>query len=124
MSRASPKCAVRVCPIVGWVERSDTHQLLLGTVMGFASLYPSYEGLSTAIQNCCSVKTVVAIPARSRSSTLCESYTPDTTLSAIRIPRRCRYPSRAKSTATEGLRSCWSIRVRERPKKRRAPMLA
>src|SRR5689334_19898767 len=28
---------------VGWVERSETHQFLRGTMMGFASLYPSYD---------------------------------------------------------------------------------
>ena|SRR5215207_6180156 len=28
---------------VGWMERSDTHQLRRRTVMGFAALYPSYE---------------------------------------------------------------------------------
>jgi hypothetical protein len=28
---------------VGWVERSDTHQLrFMGAMMGFAALYPSY----------------------------------------------------------------------------------
>ena len=27
---------------VGWVERSDTHQHHRMTLMGFASLYPSY----------------------------------------------------------------------------------
>ena len=27
---------------VGWVERSDTHQLRLAKVMGFAALHPSY----------------------------------------------------------------------------------
>ncbi len=31
---------------VGWVERSDTHQLSFrGTMMGFAALYPSYKFL-------------------------------------------------------------------------------
>jgi len=29
---------------VGWVERNETHQWPPVTVMGFASLYPSYEG--------------------------------------------------------------------------------
>src|SRR6266446_6845097 len=29
-------------PIQGWVERSDTHQLHLMEMMGFASLNPSY----------------------------------------------------------------------------------
>jgi hypothetical protein len=32
---------------VGWVERSETHRLggvvMLGRMMGFATLYPSYE---------------------------------------------------------------------------------
>ena len=42
--------------------------------------------LGGAIQRCCSVKTVTAIPARSRSSTLCESSTPALTLSAVCIP--------------------------------------
>jgi hypothetical protein len=28
---------------VGWVERSDVNQLLPGTVMGFATLTPSYD---------------------------------------------------------------------------------
>jgi hypothetical protein len=79
-----------------------------GIVMGFAALYPSYEvfaGLHRApkrgTQNCCSVKTVTAIPARSRSSTLCESSAPAPTLSAVCIHWRCRYSSRAKSAATE-----------------------
>ena len=118
---------------VGWVERlvrrsstseggSDVNQLLPGTVMGFAALYPSCEVCdfcprassrtqAGAIQNCCSVKTVTAIPARSRSSTLCKSSMPAPTLSAVCIPWRCWCPSRAKSTATEGLRICRSIRV-------------
>ena len=60
MSGLSLKCAfedeinrtIRICTfaplaferaIVGWVERSDTHQLLPETMMGFAALYPSYE---------------------------------------------------------------------------------
>jgi hypothetical protein len=36
---------------VGWVERSDTHRSRRRTVMGFATLYPSYEiGSATALQ--------------------------------------------------------------------------
>ena len=64
--------------------------------MGFAALYPSYEVFAAitapkhGTQNCCSVKTVTAIPARSRSSTLCKSSTPAPTLSAICIHWRCR----------------------------------
>ena len=67
--------------------------------------------IAGAIQHCCRVKTPIAIPAHSRSSTLCESSMPAVTLIAVRIHRRCRCPCRAKSTATEGLRICWSIRV-------------
>ncbi len=29
--------------LVGWVERSETHHWASGVVMGFASLYPSYD---------------------------------------------------------------------------------
>jgi hypothetical protein len=109
--------SLRVRPICRMVERSDVNQLLPGTVMGFASafarratadksLYPSYEMCDFCRcwrhresrrrnQNCCSVKTVMAIPARSRSSTLCESSMPAPTLTAVRILRHCRYPSRA-----------------------------
>ena len=28
---------------VGWVERSDTHRACAAKVMGFATLYPSYN---------------------------------------------------------------------------------
>jgi len=31
---------------VGWVERSETHQPVRGSMMGFAALYPSYGAAS------------------------------------------------------------------------------
>ena len=39
---ASPFALLEISP-VGWVERSDTHQCPAQKVMGFASLYPSYD---------------------------------------------------------------------------------
>ena len=39
---ASPFARLEISP-VGWVERSDTHQCPAQKVMGFASLYPSYD---------------------------------------------------------------------------------
>ena len=84
------------------VERNDTHQLLPETMMGFAgpvigrafarpvgSTHPAKcaifacDVIANAIQHCCSAKTVIAIPPRSRSSTLCESAMPAPTLSAV-----------------------------------------
>jgi hypothetical protein len=38
----SPFSLFECAPLVGWVERSDTHHAGR-EVMGFASLYPSYE---------------------------------------------------------------------------------
>src|SRR6185312_4516534 len=39
--QATPRTCRRSA-VVGWVERSETHQIPARNVMGFASLYPSY----------------------------------------------------------------------------------
>jgi hypothetical protein len=103
-------------------------------MMGFACALPILRSLKflpllapsrarTARSNCCSVKTLIAIPARSRSSTLCESSAPAAILSAVRIHWRCRCPSRAqepgygrfaflqvnsrKGVQKNGVHQCW-----------------
>jgi hypothetical protein len=120
---------------VGWVERSDVNQLLPGTVMGFAALYPSYEVCDFCLRassraRAAQSSTVAALrqsrPFRHGPVVLRFANRPCPPLPSAQFafPGVAGVRPAQKSTATEGLRICRSIRVRERPKKRRAPMLA
>src|SRR2546429_3389421 len=42
--RAISAARMRSCGFVGWVERSETHQMPMQGTMGIASLHPSYGG--------------------------------------------------------------------------------
>jgi hypothetical protein len=134
---ASSPSLFECAQFVGWVERlvrrsstseggSDSHQSardgdgfrLALPILRSARFLPAsvIANPGGAIQNCCSVKTVTTIPARSRSSTLCESTMPAPTLSAVSIHWRCWYPARAKKHGYGRAASLQLNSGRERPK--------
>jgi hypothetical protein len=117
--------ALRVCPIcrMGGAQRCQSMAACDGD--GFRCALPILRSdevydfclraslrAKAAQQNCCSVKTVMAIPAHSRSSTFCESSTPASTLTAVCIHWRCRCPCRAQKRGYGRFAFCRAIRLK------------
>ena len=124
---ASPPSLFERAQFVGWVERlvrrsstseggSDVNQFRPGCRRHTAPKHCN--------QHCCSVKTVLAIPPRSRSSTLCESSTPAPILTAVCISLALLVSVPRKKHGYGRVAYLLVNSRRERPKKRRAPMLA
>ena len=130
---ASSPSLFECAQFAGWAERlvrcsstsagrSDSHQLLFGTVMGFAALYPSCEVCdfcprASPRTQAAQSRTVAALrqsrPFRHGPVVLRFANRPCPPLLSARFPFTGVVgirPAR-KSTATEGLRPCSSIRV-------------
>ena len=126
---ASPPSLFERAQFVGWVERlvrrsstseggSDVNQFRPGTVMGFATLsHPTKWLAGVILRLSTAISTVAALrqcsPFRRGPVVLrfANRLCPLLFSPQFAFPWRFWCPSRAKSTATEGLRICWSIRV-------------
>jgi hypothetical protein len=142
---ASSPSLFECAQFAGWVERlvrrsstsadgSDSHQLLLGTVMGFASLYPSCEVCDFCPR--ASSRTLAALSRTVAALRQSRPFRPGPVV--LRFANRPRPPvlsAQFAFTGVAGIRPALKARLRKsaflpgnspkgRPKKRRTPMLA